>query len=28
MSAEAVTQLLRLPGRMLPQPDSPDALFD
>jgi EAL domain-containing protein (putative c-di-GMP-specific phosphodiesterase class I) len=28
MSAEAVTQLLRLPGRVLPQPDSPATLFD
>jgi len=28
MSAEAITQLLRLPGRVLPQPDSLDAVFD
>ena len=28
MSADAVTQLLRLPGRMLPQPDAPESLFD
>jgi len=28
MAADAITRLLRLPGRVLPQPDSLDSLFD